>query len=152
MDTNRKLFLFTATLLLLFSIAIMINAAINFRQYAYKNAIEKSKMTAEIVRDGLTAHMINGIMDKRAFFLRSISNTKDIKHLWIIRAKNVIDQFGEGLSNERPRDEIDKKVMQTGKAIREIYETTDSATLRVTIPYKASAYSEPNCLECHNVN
>ena len=68
MDTNRKFFLFTASLLLLFAISIMINAAINFRQYAYKNAIEKSKMTAEIVRDGLTAHMINGVMDKRAFF------------------------------------------------------------------------------------
>ncbi|WOE70945.1 GGDEF domain-containing protein [Hydrogenimonas thermophila] len=151
MDTNRKLFLFTTTLLLLFSIAIMINAGINFRQYAYKNAIEKSKMTAEIVRDGLTAHMINGIMDKRAFFLRSIANTKDVKNLWIIRAKSVIDQFGEGLSNEHPRDEIDRKVLKTGEAVRKIFETTDVAILRVTIPYKASAYSEPNCLECHNV-
>jgi len=151
MDTNRKLFLFTTTLLLLFSIAIMINAGINFRQYAYKNAIEKSKMTAEIVRDGLTAHMINGIMDKRAFFLRSISNTKDVKSLWVIRAKSVIDQFGKGLSNEIPRDEIDKEVIKTGKAIRKIFETTDVAILRVTIPYNASAYSEPNCLECHNV-
>lgn len=151
MDTNRKLFLFTASLLILFSIAIMINAAINFRQYAYKNAIEKSKMTAEIVRDGLTAHMINGIMDKRAFFLRSIANTKDVKNLWIIRGKNVVKQFGDGLNNEHPRDEIDKEVLRTGKPIREIFETTDAAILRVTIPYKASAYSNPNCLNCHNV-
>ncbi len=151
MDTNRKLFLFTATLLVLFSIAIMINAAINFRDYAYKNAIEKSKMTAAIVRDGLTAHMINGIMDKREFFLRSIANTKDVKNIWIIRAKSVVEQFGKGLSNEKPRDEIDKKVLQTGNSVTNIYETTESAILRVTIPYKASAYSDPNCLTCHNV-
>jgi len=151
MDTNRKFFLFTASLLLLFAISIMINAAINFRQYAYKNAIKKSKMTAEIVRDGLTAHMINGIMDKRAFFLHSIANSKNVENLWIVRAESVINQFGEGLSNENPRDDIDRKVLKTGKAIHKIFETTDAAILRVTIPYKAYTYSEPNCLQCHNV-
>ena len=151
MEISRKFFFFIASILVLFSIALMINAAINFRDYAYKNVIEKSKMTAEIVRDGLTAHMINGTMDKRAFFLRSISNTKDVKALWIVRGENVIKQYGEGLNSEKPKDEIDKRVLKTGKSIREIYEDTNKAILRVTIPYKATAYSHSNCLECHNV-
>ena len=151
MSTNRKLFLFIASLLLLFAISIMINTAINFRQYTYKNTIEKSEMIAEIVRDGLTAHMINKTMDKRAFFLRSIADLKNVENLWIVRAQSVIDQFGDGLSNEHPRDEIDKKVLKSGRVIHKIFETTDSAILRVTIPYKASAYHEPNCLKCHNV-
>ncbi|BDY12262.1 sensor domain-containing diguanylate cyclase [Hydrogenimonas cancrithermarum] len=151
MDTKRKLFLFTSLLLILFSVAIMINAALNFRNYAYKSSIEKAKLTAEIVRDGLTAHMVNGIMEKRRVFLDSIARTKNIKKLWIVRSENVSKQYGKGLENEMPRDNLDKRVLETGQAVERLSESTAEALLRVTIPYTASAYSDPNCLECHNV-
>ena len=138
-------------MLIALTAATIINVGLNFRDYAYNNAIEKSKMTAEIVRDGLTAHMVNGIMDKRDFFLRNITMAKDVESLWIVRSKKVTDQFGEGLVNERPRDAIDNTVLESGKEYREIIETADEAKLRVTIPYIATAYSSPNCLECHTV-
>lgn len=151
MNTNKKILLIVALMFIGLATATIINVAINFREYAYSNAIEKSKMTAEIVRDGLTAHMVNGIMDKREFFLRNIANSKDVEDLWIVRSDSVIAQYGSGFKNEIVRDEIDKSVLNEGKSVRNITEDADKAILRVSIPYAATAYGTPNCLQCHAV-
>lgn len=150
MNANRKILFIVALMLIGLAVATITNVALNFRDYGYNNAIEKSKMTAEIVRDGLTAHMVNGIMDKRQFFLSNIANIKDVQSLWIVRSEKVISQHGEGLDNERPRDAIDSKVLKEGIIVREIREDTKNAVLRVTIPYIATAYGSPNYLSCHN--
>ncbi|MDD2780348.1 GGDEF domain-containing protein [Sulfuricurvum sp.] len=151
MNANRKILFIVALMLIGLAVATITNVALNFRDYGYNNAIEKSKMTAEIVRDGLTAHMVNGIMDKREFFLGNIANIKDVQALWIVRADNVIKQYGEGMQNEKPRDAIDRKVLKDGITVREVREDASNAVLRVTIPYTATAYGNPNCLTCHNV-
>ncbi len=150
MNTNTKLLLIVALMLIGLATATIVNVAINFRSYAYQNAIEKSKMTAEIVRDGLTAHMVNGIMDKRDFFLRNIAESKDVENLWIVRADNIISQYGMGLKNEISRDALDTQVLKEGKTVRKIIEDSEKAILRVSIPYIATAYGTPNCLSCHS--
>lgn len=150
MKTNHKILFIVALMLIGLAIATITNVALNFREYGYSNAIEKSQMTAEIVRDGLTAHMVNGVMDKRQFFLSNISNLKDVQSLWIVRSNNVIAQHGMGIPNERPRDAIDRKVLKDGISVQKITEDSKNAVLRVTIPYIASANDNPNCLSCHN--
>ena len=150
MNTNRRILFIVALMLIGLAIATITNVALNFRDYGYTNAIEKSKMTAEIVRDGLTAHMVNGIMEKREFFLSNIANIEGVQALWIVRADNVIAQHGGGLQNERARDDIDQKVLKEGKIISHVREDSQNAILRVTIPYIATAYGSPNCLSCHN--
>ncbi len=150
MNSQKKLLLIVTVMLLILMTAIVINVALNFREYSYKSALDKANATAEYVRDGLTAHMVNSIMDKREFFLNNIKNHKDIKDFWIIRSPKVIEQFGPGFKNEGARDELDKEVIKTGKMRYEIEENSDKAILRVTIPYIASAYGSPNCLQCHN--
>ncbi|HQS67471.1 MAG TPA: diguanylate cyclase [Sulfuricurvum sp.] len=150
MKTNHKILFIVALMLIGLAIATITNVALNFREYGYSNAIEKSKMTAEIVRDGLTAHMVNEVMDKRQFFLSNISDLKDVQSLWIVRSDNVIAQHGMGIPNERPRDAIDRKVLKEGISAQKITEDSKNAVLRVTIPYIASANDNPNCLSCHN--
>lgn len=150
MNANRRILFIVALMLIGLAVATITNVALNFRDYGYNNALEKSKMTAEIVRDGLTAHMVNGVMDKRQFFLSSIANIKDVQSLWIVRSNNVIAQHGMGIPNERPRDAIDQKVLKDGLTAQKITEDSKNATLRVTIPYIASANDNPNCLSCHN--
>ncbi|MCL4432975.1 MAG: diguanylate cyclase [Epsilonproteobacteria bacterium] len=150
MKTNHKILFIVALMLIGLAIATITNVALNFREYGYSDAIEKSQMTAEIVRDGLTAHMVNGVMDKRQFFLSNISNLKDVQSLWIVRSDNVISQHGVGIPNERPRDAIDRKVLKEGVSAQKITEDSKNAVLRVTIPYIASANDNPNCLSCHN--
>ncbi|WP_373034700.1 GGDEF domain-containing protein [Sulfurimonas sp.] len=153
MQTKSKLLFIVAIMLLALTTATIINISLNFREYSIKGAEEKSKMTAAIVKDGLTAHMVNGMMDKREYFLHQISaNNKEVKSLWLARSEHVIKQYGEGLNDETVRDEIDKKVLRTGETVKKIIETSNDITLRVTIPYKATVDGGgTNCLSCHNV-
>jgi len=153
MQTKLKLLLFVALMLLGLGIATIINVSLNFRDYSIKSAVQKATMAAAIVKDGLTAHMVNGIMDKRGYFLNQISSNNDkIKNLWIVRSEKVIKQYGSGFNSETVRDAIDKEVLKTGKMVQKITESTESSMLRITIPYKATVNNGPNCLSCHNVN
>jgi diguanylate cyclase (GGDEF)-like protein len=153
MQSKSKLLFIVSIMLLVLTTATIINIFLNFRDYSINSAVEKSKMTADIVKDALTAHMINGTMEKRGYFINQIStNNKTVKSLWIVRAENVVKQYGEGLHYEAPRDEIDKKVLQTGETLKQVFENTNDLTLRVSIPYKATANAGgTNCLTCHNV-
>ena len=152
MKAKTKLLIIVALMLLGLTTATIINVALNFRSYSVKGAIDKSNLTATIVRDGLTAHMVNGIMEKRQYFLDQISNNDKIKSLWLIRSENVKKQYGNGFDNEIIRDDIDREVLKNGKTVRKIIEKTDSITLRVTIPYSATSTSaQDSCLNCHDV-
>ncbi len=154
MTTKSKLLFIVAIMLLGLGIATIVNVSLNFRDYSIKNAVEKSTMTAAIVKDGLTAHMVNGTMDKRQYFLEQIStNNDDVKDLWLVRSENVVKQYGPGFNNETIRDAIDEEVLATGKMVTKIHEKTDSIIMRVTVPYNASAHPTKgaNCIACHDV-
>jgi len=139
-------------MLLGLGLATIVNIAINFREYSIKNAMQKAVTTASMVKDGLTAHMVNGIMNKREYFLKQISsNHADIKALWILRGENVKKQYGKGFSNEFVRDAIDNEVLQSGKIVQKIQDNHNKTLLRISIPYNATATGAPNCLTCHNV-
>jgi hypothetical protein len=58
------------------TVATTINVALNFKSYSIKSAIDKANATASIVKDALTAHMLNGTMDKRGYFLNQITKLK----------------------------------------------------------------------------
>jgi diguanylate cyclase (GGDEF)-like protein len=121
----------------------------NFRDYGLNSAEAKAKLTSEIVKSGLTAHMVNGMMDQRDYFLNKISDLENINELWIARGPSVIKQYGQGHNNEIPRDKIDKDVLKNGLAISDVTETPTRSLMRVTIPYIASAYGNPDCTSCH---
>nr|WP_321268100.1 GGDEF domain-containing protein [uncultured Sulfurimonas sp.] len=153
MTSKSKLLFIVAIMLLGLTTATIINVSLNFREYSINSAIDKAKMTATIVKDGLTSHMVNGVMDKREYFLNQISaNNNAVKSLWLVRSENIINQYGPGLNNETIRDAIDEQVLDTGESVKEILEDSNNITLRVTIPYKATVNGgDTNCLSCHNV-
>jgi len=152
MQTKTKILFIVTAMLLALGLATTINVALNFRDYSIKKALEKAQMTASIVENGLTAHMINDTMDRKSYFLNSVSQNDDIKSLWLVRSQNLIDQYGTGLNNETIRDTIDEKVLSSGTTIQKIYEHTDEIILRVTIPYKAESKTTTiSCLDCHSI-
>src|SRR3989338_7659822 len=118
MTTKSRLLLIVTFMLLGLTAATIVNISLNFREYSINSAVEKSRMAANIVKDGLTAHMVNGMMDKRQYFLDKIATSNNIKSLWIARGDKVIAQYGEGLYAETIRDEIDKEVLKTGESIQ----------------------------------
>ncbi len=151
MNSNKKITLIIFTMVTLLTMIIVALVAIGSRQSGYDSAKKRAYLTAEIVKKSLTAHMINGNMHQREVFLSSIEQLEELSDIWIVRSPSVSNQFGNSnLGNEIPRDEIDKKVLQSGKEELSITESLKKASLRITIPYTASSLDKPNCLSCHN--
>ena len=151
MNSNKKITIIIFTMITFLTILIVALVALGSRQSGYDSTKKRAYITADIVKKSLTSHMVNGNMHQRDVFLNSINDLDEVHDLWIIRAKSISKQFGtSGLENETPRDEIDEKVLKTGKEQIVITETLTDANLRITIPYTASSFDKPNCLSCHN--
>ena len=108
MGSKQKLILTLLGLFLIFFSSMIVITVIHFRDFGIKSAEKRAMITAETVKGGLTAHMVNGIMHKRSYFLKQIEDIDNVSALWISRSPTVIKQFGEGLNNEITRDEMDK--------------------------------------------
>lgn len=151
MKSNTKITLIIFSMVLLLTSIIVVLVAIGSRQVGYDAVKKKAYLTADIVKNSLTSHMVNGNMAQRDVFLDSISQLKNVQSLWIVRAKSVSEQFGNSnLANEKPKDDIDLQVLNTGIEKIVIEESLYTANLRITIPYTASSLDRPNCLNCHN--
>ncbi len=139
-------------LMFLFGIILVVSQSYNLRENSLKSAINKAQAIAEVVKSGLTAHMVNGNMDQRGVFLDSIAHAKNIQKIWVIRGDNVTKQYGKPITKELTKDKIDNNVLQTGKMQYEtVEEGFSKASLRITIPYNATDRGKLNCLNCHNV-
>ncbi len=149
MSTNKKVIVLVGLLLGFLSLATIVNVAYNFMKFGQKAAQEKAHSIAESVRDSLTSHMVNGAMDKRFMFLDNMMRHQDVENLRVLRSKNVIEQFGKGSVDTYEYDDIEKRVISSAKSITSIYTKYDNVYMRVTIPYIATKYSNPNCLSCH---
>jgi len=150
MSSKQTLILTLLGLFFIFFTTMIVITVIHFRDFGIKSAEKRAMITAETVKGGLTAHMVNGIMDKRSYFLKQIEDIENVSALWISRSPTVIKQFGQGFNNEITRDEMDKEVMITGKIAKEMTETATKSTMRITIPFSASSHSTPSCLSCHD--
>lgn len=150
MNSKQKVIISLIVLLISFFVAMSISTLYNFRDYGLKSAEKKAHLTAEVIKSGLTAHMVNGMMEEREFFLKQIEQAENINQLWLSRSPTVIKQYGEGFNNEIPRDKIDRDVLKNGKEITKVTETAQKSLMRVTIPFEASAFGNPNCMNCHN--
>ncbi len=151
MNAKRKITLILSIIFSLIFLMMIINISLNFRNYGIKSVEDKALVISELIKYSLTAHMVNGTMEKREFFLNQIKDSKHIQKLWIIRAPSVVKQHGIGFENEVSKDEIDKDVIRTGIAQKVISENIFlDNTFRMTIPYNATSDSSLNCLKCHD--
>lgn len=149
MESKQKIITALLVIFILFFISMIISTTINFRNYGLSTAEDKASLTAEIVKIGLTSHMVNGIMDHRDYFLDKIGKVEKISELWIARSPTVIKQYGQGHNNETPRDKTDTEVLQSGTSKSVTTETPSKSLMRVTIPFTASEFGTPNCMQCH---
>jgi len=123
----------------------------NLRNAGINAAIEKAEAISEAVKSGLTSHMINNTMNQSDTFINSISNMKNVKNLWLSRTELVSKQYGNNVQSNAPKDDIEKKVLQTGKMQYELKDSISKTSMRITIPYNAVAEKGIDCMSCHNV-
>lgn len=144
-------FLLFSSLLLLF-VAIFYNRIVDLRNASAKSAESQALSTAKVIEAGLTAHMVSGTMDQRDVFINQVTALENMKQLWLVRSSKVSHQYGKGPFGEDARDGIDKSVLESGETVIEstggIFE---DATVRLSMPYKATANGKLDCLSCHDV-
>jgi len=125
-------------------------AADEQRQTAIDQAEAFTSTLHEMTLAGLTTMMITGTITQRAAFLDQIIALKNVKDLRVLRGENVIKQFGEGSNHEKPRDDIERAVLQTGKPYLEL--SRDGSTLRAVAPaFARKDYLGKNCTMCHSL-
>ncbi|MEA2049206.1 MAG: GGDEF domain-containing protein [Campylobacterota bacterium] len=150
MSTNKKVLSIVIAILLSVSFVSIAVFIYNFKAFSIKITKERAISIAQNVRDGLTAHMVNGTMDNRALFLDNIAKNQNIENFHLLRTSSVSKQYGDGLYGETRASNIEKDVVKTAKIHTKLIETVDKVVLKIAIPYIASSSSEPNCMQCHN--
>ncbi len=148
MNTKRHVISTIAIIMVVMFVVMILNITLNLREFGIDSAKTKAHLVSQSVKNGLTAHMVNGIMANRDFYINETKNLSNIDDLWIIRSDEVNKQYGTG--KELIRDEIDSKVLETGETISVVDENFfGHSSYRITIPYKAEQTNSIDCLACH---
>lgn len=105
--------------------------------------------------NGMNMLMLTGAIsnpENRRLLLKKMGQSRGIRELRIIRAKQVQKQFGPGLPEEQAVDTIDVRVIATGQAEFERLERAGVPMLRAVVPFVAQEnFRGTNCLACHRV-
>ena len=150
MNSQNKISLILLGIMFGLFIILTANILFNFRDYGLKSIEQKAETVAETVKHSLTSHMINGVMENRMLFLDQIKDLENIDKLWIVRGDSVIKQYGKGLIDESPRDDIDRSVLNSGTSVKKIKEDIfGESSFRITIPYIATKVGTIDCTSCH---
>ena len=112
MSTNKKVLTIVVSMLLTVSLVSIMVFIYNFKIFSIKNTTDKAVSIAQNVRDGLTAHMVNGTMDNRALFLDNIAKNQKIENSHLFRASSVVKQYGEGFYGENRITPLEEEVIK----------------------------------------
>lgn len=152
MTLNTKTLLFFSALMGLLVLVLAAISLYSFRQFSLYTAEHHARSVAETIKVGLTESMVNGTIAKRPQFLDRLSGVPGVQNVRLIRGSAVVKQFGPGLTQERPADGIESRVIDRGEASFNVLEKEGAPIFRAIIPYVATAQGTPNCLQCHAVS
>lgn len=124
-----------------------------FNRLTLSLASQNIQTVGEIIRVHLTESMANGTIDKRDAFFEHLKVEHNLTEIEVKRSNKVIEQFGKGNLFEQNPDELESKVLYTGKPIFQHITTAEgSEIIRGVIPYTATPHKgDTDCLQCHNV-
>ncbi|MBY0578326.1 MAG: EAL domain-containing protein [Burkholderiales bacterium] len=111
--------------------------------------------TADSLINGMNMLMVTGKIsdpENRKLLVSKMASMRGVEELRIIRAKQVRDQFGPGLPEEQPVDELDRRALSSGQPVFEKIDRNGTHLFRAVIPFVVSTnFRGTNCLQCHHV-
>ncbi len=125
-----------------------------FEKQIIAHAEQRADETADGLINGMNLLMLTGAVSdpaNRTLLLDKMRQSEGVRELRIVRGKSVVAQFGPGLPEEQAQDELDRSVLESGKAAFRRIETPGQApALRVVVPFIAQEnFRGTNCLSCH---
>lgn len=101
--------------------------------------------------DSLNTMMLTGTMSQRTILREKSLARPRVIDVRVVRGDPVSRQFGPGLPEEKPVDELDAKAL-AGEAAVVVSEGAKGRILTVITPFKATENTRGvNCLRCHEV-
>jgi len=135
--------------------------SIQFESEVLDGAKARANTVADGTINGLNTLMVTKAGDNdvindtvsRALFIQKMGTSEGIKELRIVRGKGVVDEFGDGLPQERAVDNLDANVLASGKTqVKVMGDGDGDARLRTVVPFIAMKnFRGTNCLKCHGV-
>ena len=128
----------------------------HFREQTISAAQDRAKQVANETIDGANMLMETGAIsdvENRKLLIEKIESSGHIKSVRLVRAQQVINQFGPGLPEEHIKDDIEKTAIDSKKPY---YALTSDANgdpmFRAVTPYIVSHnFHHTDCLKCHQV-
>jgi len=151
MKLKEKRYIFSGVVSTVLIVLLSIVTIQSFSFFSKETIREQGRMAAELLRISLTEQMLSGVIDEREKLLRRLREIPGVTAVHVVRGDPVTRQFGPGLKSEKPRDDIDKRVLATGQWEELFFSQDDEPMYRITIPYIASGLGTINCLQCHEV-
>jgi len=151
-NLSSKVALFSVVMAVSLVVIVVAISLYAFRSFSIASSSEHIRTSAEIVRVHLTEAMINGVIDKRASFLKRLLDVQGLAEARVVRSPLVVQQFGNGFKEEAPIDDVERQVLKDGISQYQVVELEGKTLFRGTIPFIASDRGTPNCLQCHQVN
>ena len=151
--TAKLQFLIQTSLVIVLSAAQVFVSA-NMREESRTLAVEKGAQLANEIIDSANMLMVTGQIGEtsnRQLLIHKVSSGVNVKSVQLVRAKPVIDLYGEGLPEEKVKDEMQRQVIaskQTSISFKK--DEHGNHILRVITPYQASKdFHGTDCTGCH---
>jgi methyl-accepting chemotaxis protein len=159
LQLKLQLLIQSTLLVLLVSAQVWLTHQIEHRQLIATE--ERTTAMADGAINGLNTLMVTKLggddvisnAKARALFIEKMGYSDNLKELRVIRAKGTNDEFGEGLPQEKPVDDMDRRVLASGKPeFKMSMDDSKGSTLRAVLPFLAMKEFRANkCLQCHGV-
>ena len=116
---------------------------------------QRAEGIANEVIDGANMLMVTGEIsdpENRKLLLKKISSSGNIVGLHLVRAEQVIRQFGPGLPEEHIDDEVERNAIASKTPFYSLENSKGIPVFRAVTPYIVSHdFHGTDCLKCHQV-
>lgn len=152
MKLRKKRLWFTLSSSLVMIVLFSFVTIQSFSYFSHDTVREQARMAVEMLRISLTEQMRTGVISERETLFKRLRTIPGLVDVRVMRGEPVIRQFGPGIDGEKPRLDMEKRVLSTGQWEEQFIQEKGNTVYRITIPYIASSVGSLNCLQCHNVS
>jgi methyl-accepting chemotaxis protein len=116
---------------------------------------QRAEGIANEVIDSANMLMVTGSIsdaDNRKLLLKKVSSSGNIAALSLVRAKQVVDQFGPGLPEEKVKDDVERHAIESKQPSYALEDRNGVMIYRAVTPYIVSHdFHGTDCMTCHTV-
>lgn len=144
-----------ATLLLIL-VTAQLYVSNNMRNEAKTAALEKGAQVANEIINNANMLMVTGqisVPENRKLIIKKVMSSGAVVSAQLVRAQQVINQFGPGLPEEQIKDDAQRSAINGKQPVAIFTEDADGyPSLRLITPYVVSHdFHGTDCLKCHMV-